>query len=209
VLTSCNFPVLDDAGNIFCSHSTFAPSWPHALDRRTDGFVFVCRPDGTTEVLAEGLRFANGMALNAAQTHLFVTQTSNADVLRYPILPGPKLGPPVQYGPKLGLVAGIKMNPKLQLPGFLTQFLGYTDGLGFDVEGNLYVTLPAAHKIVAITPAGKKVTIAHDPSGRLLQSPTNIAWGGPNRETMLIASLSAPYILAAAAPVAGQKLAFQ
>jgi len=208
-LTSCNFPVLDNAGNIFCSHSTFAPTWPHALDRRPDGFIFVHKPDGTTEILAENLRFPNGLALNAAQTHLYVTQTSNADILRFPLLPGPKLGPPEPYGPKkLGLVMGMKINPKLKLPGFITRFLGYTDGLGFDTEGNLYVTLPAAHMVIAITPTGQRVVIAHDPSARLLQNPTNIAWGGPGLNTLLIASLSADYILAAPAPVPGQKLAF-
>jgi gluconolactonase len=208
-LTSCNFPVIDRAGNIWCSHSTFARRWPEALDRRPDGFVFVHRPDGSSEVVAEGLRFANGLALSAHEDYLYCTQTSNADVLRFPILPGARLGAPERYGPRLGLVLGIKLNPGLRLPGFITRHLGYTDGLGFDQEGNLWVTLPAAHMLVAITPALERVVIAHDPSGRLMRSPTNVAWGGPTLEELYVGDLEADYVLTTRSPVPGMALLHQ
>lgn len=80
-LTSCNYAVVDRGGNIWCSHSTFAPTWPDALDRR--GFIFVRRADGEVEVAADGLRFPNGIALSADEQHLYCTQTSNGDVLRF------------------------------------------------------------------------------------------------------------------------------
>jgi gluconolactonase len=205
-LTACNYPVIDRAGNIWCSHSTDAAAWPQALDRRADGFIFVLRPDGSTEIVATGLRFANGMALSADEKFLYCTQTSNADVLRFAILPGAKLGPAEPYGPRLGVVLGMKLNPKLQLPGFVTQYLGYTDGIGFDAEGNLWVTLPAAHMICAITPAGKKFVIAHDPSGKFMQSPTNISWGGPDLTDLYIGDLRANYILKAKSPIPGMPM---
>ena len=208
-LTSCNFPVIDRAGNIWCSHSTFAPTWPDALDRRRDGFIFVHRPDGSTDIVAEGLCFPNGMALSADETYLYVTQTSAGDVLRLPILPGARLGAPERYGPRLGFVAGMKLNPKLKLPSFLTRLLGYTDGIAFDAEGNLWVTLPASHMIVAITPAGKRVVVAHDPSGQLIRSPTNIAWGGPHLTNLYVGFLDADYILVAESPVPGMPLLHQ
>jgi len=208
-LTSCNYPVIDRAGNIWCSHSTFAATWPEALDRRTDGFIFVLRSDGSTDIAATGLRFPNGLALDAAERHLYVTQTSNADVLRFPILPGAKLGPSERYGPRLGFVTGMKTNPDLKLPGFITRFLGYTDGLAFDAEGNLWVTLPAAHMIAAITPAGRKVVIAHDPSGTLIRGPSNIAWGGPDLMDLYIADLRADYVLTTRSPVAGMPMYHQ
>jgi gluconolactonase len=205
-LTSCNYPVIDRAGNIWCSHSTFAKTWPEALDRRADGFIFVYRPDGSSDILAEGLRFANGMALSADEQFLYCTQTSNADVLRFPILPGAKLGKAERYGPRLGIVFGMKVNPGLKLPSLITRYLGYTDGIGFDAEQNLWVTLPAAHKIVAITPAGKIFTIAHDPNGALLRSPTNISWGGADLRTLYVGDLAADYVLTAPSPVAGQEM---
>jgi gluconolactonase len=64
-LTSSNYPVLDRAGNIWCANSTHAPTWPEALDGRPDGFIFVLRPDGSTAIVAEGLKFPNGLALSA------------------------------------------------------------------------------------------------------------------------------------------------
>ena len=208
-LTSCNFPVIDRAGNIWCSHSTFAPTWPDALDRRADGFIFVHRPDGSTDIVAEGLRFPNGMALSADEAHLYVTQTSNGDVLRLPVLAGARLGAAERYGPRLGIVAGMKLNPGLKLPSFITRYLGYTDGIAFDADGNLWVTLPASHMIVAITPAGKRVVVAHDPSGQLIRSPTNIAWGGPDLTDLYVGFLDADYVLTAKSPVAGMQLRHQ
>ncbi len=205
-LTACNYPVIDRAGNIWCSHSTSAGSWWDALDRRADGFIFVLRPDGSTQIVAEGLRFANGMALSGDERFLYCTQTSNGDVLRYPVLPGATLGPAEKYGPSLGFVLGMKANPKLKIPKFFAQFLGYTDGIGFDVAGNLWVTLPTARKIVAITPQGKKFTVAHDPSGQLMQSPTNIAWGGPDLTDLYVGDIQADYILKAKSPVAGMAM---
>ena len=209
LLTSCNYPVIDRAGNIWCSHSTFAPSWPDALDRRADRFIFVLRTDGSIDVVATGLRFPNGMALDAAEQYLYVTQTSNGDVLRLPILPGAKLGAPERYGPRLGFVAGMKLNPDLKLPSFITRHLGYTDGIGFDVEGNLWVTLPAAHMIAAITPAGRKFVIAHDPSGKLIRGPSNIAWGGPDLTELYIGDLHTDYVLTTRSPVAGMPMHHQ
>jgi len=203
-LTSCNVVVVGRDGTIWCSHSTWAPTWPDALDCRDDGFIFVRRTDGTVEIVARGLRFPNGIALDADEKWMYVTQTSCGDVLRMPVLPGGRLGPAEPYGPRLGFVLRFKINPKLKLPGFITRHLGYTDGIAFDAEGNLWTTLPAAHKLVAITPQGKVFTIAHDPSGRLIRSPTNVAWGGDDLCDLYVGDLDTDYVLKARSPVPGQ-----
>jgi gluconolactonase len=197
-LTSANYPVMDRAGNIWCANSTHAETWPQALDGRDDGFIFVLRPDGSAEIVAEGLKFPNGMALSADEAFLFCAQTSGADVMRFAILPGGKLGAGERYGPQLG---------KLQEPGGASvpmQDLGYTDGVGMDAEGNLWVCLPAANKIVAITPALEVVTVVHDPSGEMVNHPTNVTWGGPDLKDLYIGSIRAGYVLKARSPVAGQ-----
>ena len=202
-LTSANYPVLDRAGNIWCANSTHAETWPQALDGRTDGFIFVLRPDGSTSIVADGLKFPNGLALSADDSFLFCAQTSGADVMRFPILPGGRLGPGERYGPQLGL---------LQEPGAPAadpSDLGYTDGVGMDAEGALWVCLPAANKVVAILPSGEVVTVAHDPSGEVINHPTNVTWGGPDLKDLYIGSIRAGYVLKARSPVAGQPQAHQ
>lgn len=197
-LTSANYPVMDRAGNIWCANSTHAETWPQALDGRDDGFIFVLRPDGSSEIVAEGLKFPNGMALSADEAFLFCAQTSGADVIRFAVLLGGKLGPGERYGPMLG---------KLQQAGgaqVAMRDLGYTDGVGMDAEGNLWVCLPAANKVVAITPALEVITVIDDPSGEVVDHPTNITWGGADLRDIYIGSIRAGYVLKGRSPVAGQ-----
>ena len=202
-LTSSNYPVIDSAGNIWCANSTHAETWPQALDGRADGFIFVLRPDGSASIEAEGLKFPNGMALSADEAWLYCAQTSGADVMCFPIRPGGRLGPGERYGPVLG---------KLQRPGepqHDASELGYTDGVGMDAEGNLWVCLPAANKVVAIRPDQSVVTVFHDPSGSVINHPTNVTWGGGDLMDLYIGSIRADYVLKARSPVAGQPLVHQ
>ena len=81
---------------------------------------------------------------------------------------------------------------------------GYTDGVGMDAEGNLWVCLPAANKVVAITPSLEVVTVIHDLSGEIVNHPTNITWGGADLKDLYIGSIRAGYVLKGRSPVAGQ-----
>jgi gluconolactonase len=201
-LTSANYPVIDRAGNIWCANSTHAETWPQALDGRDDGFLFVLRPDGSSEIVADRLKFPNGLALSADDGVLYCAQTTGADVLAFPILAGGKLGPGRRHGPVLG-----KLAPPG--PGVDPADLGYTDGVGLDAEGNVWVCLPAANKLVAITPDLKVVVVAHDPSGEILNHPTNVTWGGPDLKDLYVGSIRADYVLKARSPVAGQPMVHQ
>ena len=82
--------------------------------------------------------------------------------------------------------------------------LGYTDGIGLDAEGNLWVCLPAANKVVAITPELEVTTVIHDPSGEVVNHPTNVTWGGADLKDLYIGSIRANYVLKGRSPVAGQ-----
>jgi len=202
-LTSANYPVMTADGNIWCANSTHAETWPQALDGRTDGFIFVLRPDGSASVAAEGLKFPNGLALSTDEGCLYCAQTSGADVLRFEILPGGRLGMGARYGPVLGRLA--EPGKPAPDPGDM----GYTDGVGMDAEGNLWVCLPAANKVVAITPGLQVVTLIHDPTGETVNHPTNVTWGGADLKDLYIGSIRAGYVLKTRSPVAGEPLLHQ
>jgi len=65
------------------------------------------------------------------------------------------------------------------------------DGLKVDEAGNLWVVCPGAHALV-ITPAGAWEIAVRDPAGRVLNLPTNICFGGPDRRTAYIGNLPGP-----------------
>jgi gluconolactonase len=203
-LTSANYPVMTEDGCIWCANSTHAETWPQALDGRADGFIFVLRPDGSSSIEAEGLKFPNGMALSADEATLYCAQTSGADVMAFPILPGCKLGKGERYGPQLGKLQAARGEPQVEAGE-----LGYTDGVGMDAEGNLWVCLPAANKVVAILPGLEVVTVIHDPSGETVNHPTNVTWGGPDLKDLYLGSIRADYVLKARSPVAGLALIHQ
>jgi len=208
-LAHSNYPQIDRRGNIWCTNSTDADPWELALDGRADGFLFRIAPDGSARILADGIQFANGIALDADESHICVCQTTGCNVLRYENRADGSVGPPRQYGPVLGAripegAAGVSLPP----PELLST-LGLTDGCGFDVEGNLWVTLVTSHRIVAIRPSGEVVTMLEDPSGEVMNHPTNVTWGGPDMRDLYIGSIARDYVLHARSPVAGLKMAHQ
>jgi gluconolactonase len=200
-----NYPQIDSRGNIWCTNSTFADPWEMALDGRKDGFLFRVSPDGKAKILAEGIQFANGIALDATESNVYVCQTTGCNVLRFPILADGSVGKPEPYGPKLGpgIPEGAPPDPAI------LSTLGLTDGCGFDEEGNLWVTLVTANKIVAIRPDGEVVTIIHDETGELMNHPTNVTWGGADMRDLYIGSIVTGYVLHARSPVPGLKMAHQ
>ena len=206
-LYGANYPLCDSQGRIWCSHSTWGPV-DEAFAGKADGMVFRVETDGRVTVLAEGIRFANGIALDAQERNLFVCETTGCDVLRYPIQDDGSLGAPVRHGPQLGLTI-----PEVQhlrpLTADVRSQLGATDGCGFDIEGNLWVTLVMANKIVAITPAGEMVTVLADPTGSIMRSPTNVSWGGADMRDLYIGSIATDYVVHVRSPVPGLPLVHQ
>jgi len=208
-LTTPNYPIIDKQGSIWCANSTYAEPWQAALDGRDDGMLFRIRPDGSVEKMAEGIRFANGLALDRDEEHIYVCETSACDVLRYRIRLDGTLGQPERYGPVLGETWAAAMDVDAPPSRNTLNRLGLTDGCGFDAEGNLWVTLVAANKIVAITPAGNVVTVVDDPEGLVMSQPTNVSWGGPDMHNLYIGSIANEYVLETRSPVAGMTLIHQ
>jgi gluconolactonase len=196
-LTSANYPVMDRAGNIWCANSTHAETWPQALDGRTDGFIFVLRPDGSTEIVAEGLKFPNGMALSADEA------TSSAPRPAAPTSWPSRCWRAESWAPATAMARCWASCSRRSRRRRGASDLGYTDGVGMDAEGNLWVCLPAANKVVAITSSLEVVTVIHDLSGEIVNHPTNITWGGPDLKDLYIGSIRAGYVLKGRSPVAG------
>jgi gluconolactonase len=171
-----NFPVFDAEGNLYVTNST-----DHPLSGMEDvaaeirnpvpkGSLVRLRPDGRGDVVATGLYFANGAAIDPREESVYVLQSTRNNCVRIAMHKDGSHGQAEQYGDNLG---------------------GLPDGMAFDAEGYLIVTLPMNNRLVVLDPAGKLSTLVDDRDGKTLLAPTNCAFGGPNFDDLYIAHIEA------------------
>lgn len=208
-----NFVLVDSTGALWCSVSAIADDLMDTIAHGTaDGFIFRVAPDRqSAHVVADKVNFPNCMALDRDEDYLYVVRTLAADVVRFPI-EGETLGPQEQYGPPLGDRRPDEYGPdagRLLGDPAVGKRWGMADGCAFDAEGNLWVTLVLANRIVAIRPDGQVQTVLEDPEGALLNGPTSIAWGGPDMRDIYIGSITTPYVLKGRGSVPGLPLIHQ
>ncbi|OBI30473.1 hypothetical protein A5709_25515 [Mycobacterium sp. E1386] len=208
-----NFVLVDSVGALWCSVSTMAEDLMDTIAMGTaDGFIFRVAPDRqSARVVADAVNFPNCMALDRDEDHLYVVRTLAADVVRFPI-EGETLGPQERFGPSLGDRRPDEYGPdaaRLMADPEVGRRWGMADGCAFDAEGNLWVTLVLANKIVAISPDGRATTVIEDPDGALLNGPTSIAWGGQDMRDIYIGSITTPYVLKGRSSVPGLPLIHQ
>ena len=176
-LKNPNFSVFDEEGNLYFSDSG---TWNGG-----DGHVYCVRPNGQVEHVAGPFLFANGLALSADGSSLFVAESQRDCVTRIELERAASAGAREVYA------SGLQRIP---------------DGLALDAEGALYVTCYASDCIYRVSSGGHAELFAYDPEGTILARPTNIAFGGPDRKTMLVANLGRWHISAISGDVAGQPL---
>lgn len=187
-LISTNDLAVARDGRVYCTHSGWGPVG-NIGSLAVDGFVYCRWPDGRAEVVARGLRSPNGVRLDAAGHHLYVSLTAEARIVRWPVLPDGRLGAAERFGPSLGetdprhTVLGLR-----ELNGSQRAGLGYCDGIAFDADGNLWITLPLANRIVLLTPAGRLVPLVDDHQGVVIDFPTNLCWSGPDMRQLNVVS---------------------
>ncbi len=99
--------------------------------------------DGWTQV-ANGLNFANGLAVSADRKTLYVAESVGNRILAYAIDAGGKLGAPVEFARLSDLVKDRVADT----------WLG-PDGLKLDAKGNLFVAQCLGAKILKISPQGR------------------------------------------------------
>jgi gluconolactonase len=129
-----------------------------------DGFIFSIEPDGTTRIVDERPRnFPNGLALDDERSELYIIEST---------LPGIT---------KLKLGSG-EFETVVELPGTVP------DGLALDAERALYVGCYRPDTILRVKD-GEVDVLLDDPQGTAISAPANLAFGGPDRQTLYIASL--------------------
>lgn len=208
-LVASNFPVLARDGTLYCTHSTW--SEPARIGTTIPaGFVYRVSSDGRVDVVARGLRGVNGCCLDRGERHLYVALTAAGRIGRMARHPDGSLGAPEDFGPVLGDVTPDAMfQDILGLDAAAQARLGYPDGLAFDEQDNLWITLPFANKLALLTPAGRLVEMLHDPAGTVMSRPTNLAWGGEGRRDLHIVSRGTGSVLRVRTALAGLPLAHQ
>lgn len=143
-----NFPVFDPIGRLYVSDS-----WQM---REPGPGILRFEPDGTGELWHAGpFDFANGLALNADASQLYVVETFGQRISVIDIRPDGSAG---------------ERSILVELPD------DYPDGLAVAADGSVLVGCYQPSRILRIDPSGTVSTLAEDVSAHLLAHPTNIAF---------------------------------
>jgi len=179
-LTLPNFASYDAEGNLYVSNSStrdINSALVELTNPEPNGALVRIRPDGRSEVVATGIYLANGTAIDPKEEAVYVLESTRDDCLRIPIKKDGTFGKPEIYS---------------------RDFPALPDGMAFDVEGNLFVTLPGkgkdgqlvpANQIIKVDTNGNWSLLIDDPTGQKLDLPTNCAFGGPGLQDLYIANL--------------------
>jgi sugar lactone lactonase YvrE len=175
-----NFCSYDAEGNLYVSNSSSQPGnkvFEEFANPAPNGAVVRIRPDGRGEVVATGIYFANGTAIDPNEDAVYVLESSRNDCVRISIKKDGTFGKPEIYA---------------------KGFPALPDGMAFDVERNLYITLPGTPKegklapinqIIRVDTNGNWEPLIDDPTGSRLAFPTNCAFGGPGLQDLFLANL--------------------
>lgn len=173
-----NYPVFDAAGNLYVSDSG---DW-----KANNGCIFRVRPGGETEVFTDRVtNFPNGLALHPSGNHLYAVVSLIPGVQRIAIGADGSAG---------------SIETVVDLPH------NVPDGLAFDEAGNLFIACYTPDVIYRLTPEGELAVLSADWEGVTFATPTNIAFCGPARRTLVVASLSRWHLTKGDMPIAGARL---
>src|SRR5712691_1479748 len=199
-LTLPNFASYDADGNLYVSNSStrdINSALAELTNPEPNGALVRIRPDGRGEIVATGIYLANGTAIDPKEEAVYVLESTRDDCLRIPIKKDGTFGKPELYA---------------------QGFPAIPDGMAFDVEGNLYVTLPGvpkngtlvpANQIIKVDTKGKWSVLIEDPAGQKIYFPTNCAFGGPGLQDLYIANLEGDHFSRVHTAVHGHPLYHQ
>lgn len=156
-LNGANDLVFDARGALY-----FTDSGGSSLERPV-GALYRAPSDGGLEHLDGDLAYPNGIALSPDGGTLYVAETETGRLLRYAVRPDGSVGP----RETLATLEGP--------PG--------PDGMAVDTRGCLYVAHWGGGRVVVLTADGRRAGEIATPG----RNPTNVAFGGPGRETLYVA----------------------
>ena len=177
----------------------------------SDGYIGVF--DGKiTKIVAENLSFPNEIRFDILNSYLYVAETTGKRIRRLKILDSFQLGEPEQFGPaSLGE--------------------GFPDGITFDSNGNLWVAMVVAEKLMMISPDQRIHTVMNDGNslklneierdfadnslsrekmasakGSIAPMISSIAFGGNDLRTIFLGSLAGSQVAFFHSPISGQPM---
>lgn len=175
-----NYAAFDQAGNLYVTDSG---NW-----QQDNGLIFRISPQGETTVWTRDLRrFPNGCCLSLDRSALYVVESCAPGISRIPILADGTAGKPELL---------------LNLPGTVP------DGVALDIYGTLYVACYRPDRIYAVSPGGEVLILADDPTGVVLNTPTNVAFVGPDLGLMAVANVGEWHLLLGDIDVKGAPLVY-
>jgi sugar lactone lactonase YvrE len=195
-----NFASYDAEGNLYVSNSSTqrgSKVLEEFANPAPNGALARIRPDGRGEVVASGIYFANGTAIDPNEDAVYVLESTRNDCIRIQIKKDGTFGKPELYA---------------------TGFPALPDGMAFDVERNLYITLPGIPKegklapvnqVIRVDPNGHWEVLIDDAAGTKLAFPTNCAFGGPGLQDLVIANLEGDHFSRVRTPFRGHPLYHQ
>ena len=129
--------------------------------------LYLIKPDGSKQIVDEGLKFANGVCLSPDQTQLYVTESATHWVWVYQIQPDGTLAHKQKYG--WLHVRDVDEN-------------AWSDGIKCDRDGRVYVTSLSGLQVM--DPLGRVQAIIPVPKTKGQVS--NLAFGGPEFDMLYI-----------------------
>jgi gluconolactonase len=149
------------------------PDWQLADRENETGVtgVYLRKPSGEVVLLDGELSRPNGISLSPDETRLYVGSSSGV-VQWYPVLAD-------------GTVGARQALAEVKEP----------DGMGVDCAGRLYVASHAPGELVVLSPEGQTLSVI-----KIAPKATNVAFGGPDRKTILVTAGTGLYTLRSDTP---------
>ena len=141
-LGKTNFVLTDSRGRIWFTVTTRLEPWTRSVNEKVaDGYVGLIDDDGI-RLVADGFVGTNEIRFDEREEWLYVVESNARRISRLRATADGSLSGREVYGP-----------PDLG---------GIPDGFAFDADGNLWITLVNADRLIALTPAGETLTLLDD-----------------------------------------------